>query len=300
MRQPVALAFMLLWGGATLLLAEVRWVQRPSLAQRLARYGPRSALAGRPVLDVESWRDVIGPLCHGFGERVARIFGVSEDVGARLRRLHADVDATGFRVRQVGWATGALAAGAVMTAVVGPPAIIALVLVLGAPVLAFLIVEQRLASASAAWQRRVFLELPVFAEQLAMLLAAGYSLGAATNRLAERGQGACAADLRVVCARVRQGLSEIDALREWATRARVPALDRLIPVLALNDDAGDLGRLISQEARTIRAEVHRELVETMERRGQQVWIPVTVATLVPGVIFLAVPFIEALKIFSGS
>jgi hypothetical protein len=38
----------------------------------------------------------------------------------------------------------------------------------------------------------------------------------------------------------------------------------------------------------------------MERRSQQVWIPVTVATLVPGVIFLSIPFIEALRQFGGS
>jgi hypothetical protein len=31
-----------------------------------------------------------------------------------------------------------------------------------------------------------------------------------------------------------------------------------------------------------------------------VWIPVTVAALVPGVIFLAVPFIEALRLFSNT
>ena len=46
--------------------------------------------------------------------------------------------------------------------------------------------------------------------------------------------------------------------------------------------------------------MHRELIETIERRGQQVWIPVTVAALVPGVIFLAVPFVEALRLFSTS
>jgi Flp pilus assembly protein TadB len=146
----------------------------------------------------------------------------------------------------------------------------------------------------------VFLELPVVTEQLAMLITAGFSLGAALNRVGERGNGVCAADLRRVCGRVRQGLSEIDALREWAHRAQVRSLDRIVPVLALNEDTGDLGRLLSEEARAIRAEVHRGLVETMERRGQQVWIPVTVATLVPGVIFLAVPFTEALKVFSGS
>jgi hypothetical protein len=31
-----------------------------------------------------------------------------------------------------------------------------------------------------------------------------------------------------------------------------------------------------------------------------VWIPVTVAALVPGVIFLAVPFIDALRLFTNS
>ena len=71
-------------------------------------------------------------------------------------------------------------------------------------------------------------------------------------------------------------------------------------VLALNREAGDLGRLISEEARAIRRDVQRELVEQIERRGQQVWIPVTVATLLPGTLFLAVPFIEAMRLFSGS
>ena len=58
--------------------------------------------------------------------------------------------------------------------------------------------------------------------------------------------------------------------------------------------------LIGEEARAIRRDVHRELIETIERRGQQVWIPVTVAALVPGVIFLAVPFIDALSLFANS
>ena len=82
--------------------------------------------------------------------------------------------------------------------------------------------------------------------------------------------------------------------------ADVDALRRLVGVLAFNRQAGDLGRLIGDEARAIRRDVHRELIETIERRGQQVWVPVTVAALVPGVIFLAVPFIEALRLFSTS
>ena len=80
----------------------------------------------------------------------------------------------------------------------------------------------------------------------------------------------------------------------------MPTGHRLVGVLALNREAGDLGRLMGEEARANRADVHRELIETIERRGQQVWIPVAVATLVPGVIFLAVPFIDALSLFANS
>jgi len=99
--------------------------------------------------------------------------------------------------------------------------------------------------------------------------------------------------------RVRQGLTEGEALREWAARARVEALDRLVPVLALNSEAADLGRLVSDEARSIRRDVQRQVVETMERRAQSVWIPVTLATLVPGVILLAIPFAQALRLFTS-
>jgi tight adherence protein C len=45
--------------------------------------------------------------------------------------------------------------------------------------------------------------------------------------------------------------------------------------------------------------VQREQVELIERRAQQVWIPVTVATLLPGVIFMAVPFVDAMRRLTG-
>jgi hypothetical protein len=31
-----------------------------------------------------------------------------------------------------------------------------------------------------------------------------------------------------------------------------------------------------------------------------VWIPVTIAALLPGVVFIAIPFLEALSLFSSS
>ena len=288
--------------GVTLLLSEVRWFARPSLLDRLRPYAPggMSSRSRTRLPSMESFRDVIGPLCRVSGERLSRALGVSEDLATRLERIHSPLDVTAFRVRQLGWSGAGFAVGCLLAAALHPPFVLALVFIVSGPSLAFLILENQVAKASEAWKRRLFLELPVLSEQLAMLLSAGFSLGAALNRLAARGRGNAARDLARVCGRIRQGLSEIEALREWAALAEVEALDRLIPVLALNREASDLGRLISEEARAIRRDVQRELVETAERRGQQVWVPVTVAALVPGVMFLAIPFIHALQLFSGS
>jgi len=300
MTRLLVLSGLVMWAGWTLLLAQVRRFSRLPITERLRPYTATATAPSRAgLLSIESLSDVVGPLARSLGERVARVFGVSEELALRLERTHSALDVTAFRVRQLGVALAAFGAAALASVAIRPSLPIALFVLLGAPLLAFLALEQQLASASAAWQRRVFLELPVVSEQLAMLLSAGYSLGAALNRLAARGTGASARDLARVCGRMRQGLSEADALREWAALARVDSLDRLVPVLALNSEASDLGRLVSEEARAIRREVHRRLIETMERRGQQVWIPVTVATLVPGVIFLAIPFIEALRLFAG-
>jgi Flp pilus assembly protein TadB len=291
---------LVLWAGSALLLSRLRWFSRPRLTERLDPYSPNGAAASGPsgLLSAASFREVIGPLSSELGRRLAAFFGVDEDLATRLARVHSPLDPTAFRVRQLGWTVAATGLGALAALGLGVPALVGLLFVLGAPLLVFLVLEQQLAKESERWQQRLFLELPVVAEQLGMLLSAGYSLGAALNRLATRGKGCCGRDLARVVGRIRQGLSEVDALREWAALAKVDALDQLVSVLALNREAGDLGRLISHEARSIRRDVHRQLVEVVERRGQEVWIPVTVATLLPGVIFLSIPFIEAMRLFT--
>jgi tight adherence protein C len=301
-RQLLALVSLCLFAGSTLLLSELRWFRRRPLVDRLAPYVPGGAAARRrgAIMSAASFGQLIGPLARAVGERVARAFGVTEALAVRLERVHSPLDVTAFRVRQLAWAVAGLVGGALVALVLRVGGLPALLFVVGGAALTFLVVEQRLAAESAAWQRRIFLELPVVSEQLGMLLGAGYSLGAALSRLAARGKGACGRDLVRVTGRVRQGLTEVEALREWAAVVDVDALDRLASVLALNRQAGDLGRLVGEEARSIRRDVHRELVEAIERRGQQVWIPVTVAALVPGVIFLAVPFVEALRLFANT
>lgn len=300
MTRSLALAGLALFGGLVLVLAEAPWFRRPRLVDRLSPYVPRAPRPARrtTLLSAASFRDVVAPVARDLGDRIARLFGVGEELAVRLDRVDSPLDVQAFRLRQLGWSVGAFALAAALTLLLGLPPAVALLALLGAPLLAFLVLEQQAATASADHQRRLLHELPVVAEQLGMLVSAGWSLGAALHRIAARGSGACARDLRRVDNRIRHGLSESAALREWAERADVDALDRLVGVLSMNREAADLGRLVSDEARAIRRDVHRELLEAIERRSQQVWIPVTVATLVPGVLFLAVPFLEALRLFT--
>ena len=302
MTQLEVVAGLAMFTGLTLIFSLAKWFGKQPTTERLRPYTP-GGFGVRPrqgILSVESFRDVIAPLSSGIGSSVSRVFGVSEDLDLKLRRLHSPMDTGQFRTRQVGWTIVALIGGSVVSYLAQLPAPVTLLLALGTPLLTFLLLEQQIVAASEARQARLFGELPVVAEQLGMLLAAGYSLGAAIHRLASRGTGVIAQDLRVALSRMRQGLTEEQALREWADLAAVDALDRLVSVLALNREAGDLGTLISDEARSIRREAHRELIESIERKDQQVWIPVAIAALIPGTILIAIPFIQAMRTFSSA
>ncbi len=319
--------FLAAWLGASLLASQLRWFRPSRLAERLGPYlpaghpmrsepGPRpgrgrassaappqgSGVAGPGAVSLGSLAAVVVPLARDLGDRVAKLTGVSEDPAARLERIHSADDVAAFRARQLGFAVLALAGAALVCLWWRPPPALALLLLAAAPVGAFARLEHRLSRASAAWQRQLTAELPVVSEQLGMLLRSGWSLGGALERLSSsnRGSGRCASDLARVCDRIRQGLGVHAALEEWAEVSGVEPVRRLVAVLRLEREAGDVGRLVSEEARLARAEAHRRLVEVAERRAQQVWVPVTVAALVPGVIFLAVPFTAALEAFGGA
>ena len=286
--------------GALLVATELPVLRRRPLAARLRPYLPASAsrAASRPAAVGPS--TLLADAARRGGDRLATALGVTEPLDERLRRAGSAVDPTGFRLRQLGGATIGLVVAALVSVGLGLPPVPALVVVASAPLLAVLVPEQHLAAAVADREAERAAALPVVAEQLGMLLSAGWSLGAALARLGRRGDGVVAGDLRRVVDRTRQGLSEVAALREWAAATRTPTVGRLVDVLALHHHTADLGRLIAEEARAMRRDAHRDLLAAIERRGQQVWIPVTVATLVPGLLFLAVPFVDALQRFTAT
>lgn len=298
MIRILAASALFLFVGTTLVLSEFRIFKTRSLAARVSPYLPGERLVRRgEVLSVESFSQLLRPLSEAVGDIAARVFGVSEELPRRLRRVHWGIDASEFRLRQVGWSVGAAMAVLLFGLVLGLPTPLVMLFLLIAPLLAFLVVEQQLANASDLWKQRTFQELPVVSEQIAMLLGSGYSLGAALQRVAKRGTGVIAQDLELVTQRIRQGAGEHAALLEWADTVDVEAVTRLVSILSLNKEAGDLGTMVAAEARTVRNEGHRELLEAIERKNQQVWVPVTLAALIPGVILMMIPFISALAEF---
>src|SRR5665811_2359994 len=182
----LAVSALLLWVGLSILLHQLRWFSREILSHRLGPYVP-GGMGVRPstgLLSVESFAEAVGPVARSIGERVARLFGISEDLDRRLQRIHSDLDLTAFRVRQVAWALGGLGIGTLLASALRPGLFLSLLFTVGAALLAFLLLEQQVAKASDAWKRSLFLELPVVAEQTAMLLGAGYSLLGARERIA--------------------------------------------------------------------------------------------------------------------
>jgi tight adherence protein C len=298
MTRLLVAAGLLLWVGAALLISTSSRLARLSLTERLAPFHP-STVSDRSTMSTPSIAELTGELARTLGDRLSGLAGVTEPLGRRLRRVHSPLDATAFRLRELAWMAAAALCGVGAAGAGAPVAVIGLLLV-GGPILAFLVVEQRLAKASEAWQERVAQELPVVAEQLATLLNAGFSLGAALNRLATRGRGATATDLRGVATRVHQGVGEVTALEEWAELVTVDSVTHLVRVLALHTEAPDLGRLVSTEARQARRALQRRTVEQIERRGEQVWVPVSVAALIPGAILLAIPVLAALRLFANA
>lgn len=302
MSRLAPLLALALWAGTSLLLSVTRWSRRPGLVRRLDPYRPASSGAGTTTgrSAAGSLRDVLTAVATDLGESTAQLAGFGRDTERRLDRIHATTTVGELRTRQVVWAITALALGGTTAMALSLPGPAASLVVVSAPLIGFLLPEQQLEAAGVRRRDRLVAELPVVAEQLGMLLATGHSLTGAIGRIGERGNGVAADDLRRVAHRIRQGLTEHAALTEWAERVDDAALHRLVAVLALHRQAGDLGRLIGEEARAMRLESHRALLETIERRSQQVWIPVTVAALVPGLLFLSVPFVEALRRFGAT
>jgi Flp pilus assembly protein TadB len=290
------------WLGLAICLAETPWARRRPLHRRVAPHLPVRERTATSTPTARRWgatSAVLSPPVLALLDRMSRAVGADGTLQLRLQRADDDRSPSAFRAQQVAGAVVATCIGGVVALAASARPVATTVLLVASPIGWLVVSERRLDLRVRSQQQRIQLELPVVAEQLGVLVGAGFSLAAAVQRLGERTHGRTARELTLVSRSLRQGVPEADALRSWERRTGVDAVGRLVRVLSMHRDAGDLGRLVSAEARATRDETHRLLVEQIERRSQLVWIPVTVATLVPGLLLLAVPFIAALRQVSG-
>lgn len=299
MSRADALLGFLCFTGTALLLSGLPAFNRESLPVRIAPYLPQLRPHTSRTEHGTALVAVLAPIAESLGNKLSRLSGIRTDLRARLAAAGRAQSPSEFRLAQFSHALIAFGVASVAILALRPNAAFALMALVGTPILVALMEEQRLESAVEQRREQTEAELPVIAEQIAVLLASGMSLGATLDRIASRGSGVVASELGVVQRQVRHGSSETEALRSWAQRSRSEGVDRLVAVLAMHREAADLGGMLATESRSIRAAAHRRLVESIERRAQLVWVPVTVATLVPGLILIGVPFVSAMTRITG-
>ena len=250
-----------------------------------ADHGDPCAAAGVPAVITAA----------SFVQRIASLANADAELAVRLRAAGIARSPFEFRSRQIGGAITALAASGTALAAIGVRPLLGLAGALGVAAAVYGASEHLLGRSMASRQTQITEELPIVAEHTGMLLASGMSLTSALDAVARRGHGICAEGLERVGARVAGGAAVEVALAEWADDAGSAEIRRFVGVLTLHEDATDVAALVSDEARSARMEAHRRLIARIERRSEQVWIPVTVAALVPGCVLLAIPFSDALS-----
>jgi tight adherence protein C len=231
---------------------------------------------------------------NSWGPSLAARIGGADALDARLRRAGRPPEATAFRLRQLGWALGGLAGGAVLAVAVtlaggGNPGLSVLPVVAGVATGA--IPELRLSQAVRARAQRVAEELPTILEFLALCLAAGESVFDAIRRVAAIGHGDLVELLRHAVVEVGTGSSLADALRSVGRDAQVPAVARSIDqIVAAIERGAPLAQVLQAQAQDAQEEAKRVLIEQAGRKE--------IAMLFP-LVFLILPLSVLIAIFPG-
>ena len=238
----------------------------------------------------------------GVGARPGEGHGPFYNLKTALRRSSASISSAAPGAFQGGPASGSLvAAASCMALAVALVASGRSAAALGVGLAGFAVLgappAMRMANARAE-RRRIEGELPLAVEKLAVYLASGYSLSAALARLGEQ-VGASAPVFSLMSNGVRSGMSAADAAVEAARRWPGPAMARLAALLEGGAGGADMVKAARSTAAGLRAEAHRDALAAMEKDSQKIWIPITIAALVPGVVMIFVPFVAVLRTVAG-
>jgi tight adherence protein C len=294
--------------SAGLLLAISGWLRtrRPSIEQRVLPYIrdvlPDLPAPARGTTVVEA---VFGPSVRRAGELVGEVLGGSASVSRRPVRVGSSMTVDEFRVRQVVWGAGGLAAGVALSTMLwsagraGAPVL--LVVCAFGFVGGVLWCDQHLSSRVTARERSMQEEFPVVADLLALSVAAGESPVAGLDRIMRVCRGALADELGGVIADIRTGRPIADAFDALAARTGVSSIARFAEGLAIAVERGTpLVDVLHAQAADVRESARRELIEAGGRKEVTMMIPVVFLILPVTVVFAFFPGFVGLHLTSGT
>ncbi|MEJ7634011.1 type II secretion system F family protein [Aeromicrobium sp.] len=290
-----------------LLLTASGWsrTRRPSLEQRLAPYvrdvHPYAVTPGRPRGVVDA---VFGPSVRRAGRAVGDLLGGSASVSRRLVRLGSVTTVDDFRIRQVLWGAGGLAAAIVVSAYLwserGTSVPVLLVICGVGFASGVLWCDNNLSSRVTAHERELLAEFPVVADLLALAVAAGESPVAGLERIMKVCHGVLSDELARVVADIRTGTPMAQAFDGLAVRTGVTSIARFAEGLAIAVERGSpLVDVLHAQAADVREAARRELMEAGGRKEVAKMIPVVFLILPVTVVFAFFPGYVGLHLTSG-
>lgn len=149
---------------------------------------------------------------------------------------------------------------------------------------------------SANWGRKkrsrnLDFALITFLEQIHQRIVGGDSLYKSLSTANDLGNR----DIAYLQSLIRSGLDSRSCIEFWLEDYETVSKHRLVDIWSGHSSTAETLNLIQSSIAWLRNEHKFYLISEIERRNQLVWIPVTIAVLIPGMIFIAIPLEATLK-----
>jgi tight adherence protein C len=300
-----AMLGLLLGVGLVTGLGAVPVLRRTDLDARLAPYlrdtARPSRLLAEPPRPPFPVARLLAPAVRDAARAVERVLGGTASVRRRLQRAGRPPDVEAFRAQQVLWGVVGLALGGVLTAVLHvarsspPPALVVLVLVLGAAGVASR--DWWLTRQVASRESRMLAELPTVAEMLALAVAAGEGPLPALERVTRLSSGELTTELQRALADARAGAPVPAALQGVADRTGLVPLARFVDGVVVAVERGTpLSEVLRAQAVDVRDAGQRALMDTAGKKEIAMMLPVVFLVLPVTVLFAVYPGFAFLRL----
>ncbi|EEH63757.1 bacterial type II secretion system domain protein F [Gleimia coleocanis DSM 15436] len=236
--------------------------------------------------------DFLTPLWNALGS-------TNESVRARLETLGNSQEVSGFRLIQVATATfGALLIGlAIIFGKAGNLTVLQWLLITS---ISFTLItvgwDKLLTYRVNTFSKKLNSQVADAAELLALVISAGESVPGALNRVAKVSGPQMASQLESALTQIAQGTAVSKALKTLANKTPSVQLQRLLNTLVSGMERGSsLSEILRHQAKDLREESLRNLLESGGRKEIAMLIPVVFLILPVTVIFALYPGLIALK-----